>query len=156
MNTGVSMLIPFAYEPAWTRIDDGNFNDYPPDGELAPTAAAPVAGSGADYDSTFGQLVPIPSNVLTQVAILPANGKRAWLLIQNNSTAGSGGTAPTLYVAFDGPVSGTLPVGLNLAIPAGQGILLDRRVPCNAIFVLYAGGAGTFTAQGVIGQGLLP
>lgn len=156
MMTGVSMLVPQAYEPSWTRVDDGVFNDYPPEaGGITPAPPA-TSLSQIVYDTTFGQIVPIPANVLLTVAILPANSKRGFLLLQNNSTAAAGGTAPTLYVAFDGPVSNTLPVGLNLAIPPGTGILFDRRVPSNAIFVAYAGGAGTFTAQGVAGQGLLP
>jgi len=156
MATGVNMLIPQAYEPAWTRLDDGNFNDYPPEaggiGPAVPPSALGVAGG--QYDTTYGQLVPVPGNVLTQTAVLGATSKRGWLLIQNNSTT-AGGTAPNLYVAFDGPVSAATP-GLFLTLAPGAGILLDRRVPNNAIYVLYAGGAGTFTAQGVIGQGLLP
>src|SRR5881394_4110529 len=56
MDTGVSMLIPQAYEPGWTRLGDGTFNAYPPQG------SSPLDGtfqqSEIDSDATFAQHVP--------------------------------------------------------------------------------------------------
>lgn len=148
MNTGLSMLVPAAYEPSWTRLDDGNFNDYPPQPGSGPAGMPGLCG-----DAVFVQSIAIPAGISTTMAVVPSAGNRAFLLIQNNSTAtGAGNTAPNLIVAYDGPI--TLAAGLNLTIPPGEGIVLDRNVPANAIYVQYAGGVGIFVAQGVIHHGL--
>ena len=160
MSTGLSMLVPAPYDPSWTRIDDGTFNDYPPGADGLPYVSDPgvtPSPAGILPDASFAVSVPIPAGTPINAALVPANLRRTFLLIQNNSTAtGAGNTAPNLYIAYDGPVSTTLPNGLNLTIPPGQGVIFDRRCPANAIYVLYAGGAGTFVAQGVLHQGLLP
>lgn len=156
---GPSFLIPQAYDPSWTRLDDGNFNDYPAGVQGVPSlldAATSPSPGGLIPDAVFYQTVPIPGNTPASAAVLPANLRRVSLLIQNNSTPGTGGVAPNLYVAYDGPVSPSLPNGLNLTIAPGAGILFDRRPPANAIYILYANGTAPFTAQGVIQQGMLP
>src|SRR2546429_5673183 len=109
MDTGVSMLIPQAYEPGWTRLGDGTFNAYPPQG------SSPQDGtfqSEIDSDATFAQHIPIPFNSLVaQTAIVAANSRRGFLLIQNNSNGAAGDVLPNLYVTYDGPVP--TPLQLN-------------------------------------------
>lgn len=159
MNTGLSMLIPQAYDACWTRIDDGVFNDYPPLASSDTDGVLSAASSAAESDATFGQAIPIPFTVSTQNALIAANSRRGFLLIQNNSGGQSGDTLPNLYVTFDGPVATSSPIAQNLVIAPGAGIVFDRRPPGNAIYVKW----GTFTntsglavAGGVLWQGLLP
>lgn len=158
MATGLSMLIPQAYEVAWTRVDDGNFNDYPNQGsDINDGVIGSPTPTNSESDATFGQTIPIPFSVSTVNALVAANSRRGYLLIQNNSSGQSGDVLPNLYVTFDGPVPN--PVYLNLTISPGEGIVFDRRPPGNAIYVRW----GTFTntsglavAGGVMQQGLLP
>ena len=150
VNITLNTLLPQAYDPFWTVLDDGIFNSAEPDQQPGP----PVGP-----DATFAQVIPVPFTVNTQTAIIASNPNRAFLLIQNNSVAGSSADVlPTLYVAYDGPVSTTLPLGLNLAILPGTGIVLDRRCPGNAVYVkwgTFTNSSGTAFAGGVIQQGLI-
>jgi hypothetical protein len=150
---GVNFLLPGPYDPQWTRIDDGVFNAYPP------TLAIPVPCPVPCPDAVFTQAIAIPfTTVASQVALVGANARRATLLIQNNSAIGAAGDVlPNLYVTYDGPVP--TPLQLNLTILPGSGIVLDRKVALNAIYVRW----GTFTntsglavAGGVLHQGLYP
>ena len=156
MYTGPNFLIPLAFEVSWTGLREA-FNDYPQnfdsDGNLTPVGVE--AANTPPADGSEAQYVPIPYNVPAQTALVAANPNRTFLLIQNNSTAGSGGTAPNLLVSYDGPVQTANPQ-LNLTIYPGAGIVLDRRVPTNAIYVAWVGAAPPFTGGGVLHQGLLP
>jgi hypothetical protein len=150
-NFSVSMLLPLAFDPSWTQLSDGVFNDYGPGSTPDEQAAL-----NWQQDASFGQSLPIPLTANTLVALVAQNTNRAFLIIQNNSTATSPDTAPTLYVAYDGPVP--TPLVTNLAIPAGAGIVLDRRVPYNAIYVKwgsYTNTGGSAVVGGVLQQGLL-
>jgi hypothetical protein len=158
MDTGVSMLIPQAYEPFWTRLDDGTFNDYPPQ-STSPLDGVLSGNTQIDSDATFAQYIPIPfTTIVSQSALVAANARRGFLLIQNNSAIGAAGDVlPNLYVSYDGPVSA--PLQLNLTIAPGSGIVLDRRPPGNAIYIrwgTFTNTSGTAVAGGVLHQGLLP
>jgi hypothetical protein len=160
VGVNLNMLIPLPYEVAWTRVDDGYFNDYP--AGFTDDAGNPVVPGGvltsALSDTTEGQTVGIPASVSTAVAIMAANVNRGYLLIENNSSAtATGDIAPTLYFAYDGPVP--LPLILAKAIPPQSGLVLDRRVPANAIYVAWGPSVntgGSVVQGGVIEQGLLP
>lgn len=155
-STGLSMLIPQAYDASWTGLREGEiFNAYPP-------SNVPQL-DGVLSDNTYGQVVPIPfstSQAFLQNALLPASSRRGYLLIQNNSViGGASDVLPNLYIAYDGPVSTTLPLGLNKVIAPGTGLVLDRRVPGNAIYAkwgTFTNTSGTAFAGGVIEQGLIP
>jgi len=143
-----NMLVPNPWDVSWTALKRGAFNDYPvaaeSDLELAMRAG-----------TSYAQAVPISPSVSSLAALLPANPSRGFLIVQNNSVAGSGGTAPTLYVSYDGPVNlGFLPG--NLTVQPQQTILLDRRVPINAIYVAWGEFTEPATVGGVIHQGALP
>jgi len=163
------MLIPEPYDPSWTALNDGVFNDYPPP-PPPPPAAAPSGSVAAQIAGAITQSMPpvavpngtalwknptvatgIPLSPANSGLVLPANIKRNLLIIQNTSVAaaGAGNTAPTLYVNFGAAAT----AASALAFTAGQGIVLDYIVPRNEIYVLFAGGSGTFTASGVIQQG---
>jgi hypothetical protein len=148
---GANFLLPQAYDLSWTKLGDGVFNAYPPQ--------APQPADGILPDAVFTQVIPIPYNaIVAQTAVVAANARRAWILIQNNSAIGAAGDVlPNLYVTYDGPVSA--PFNLNLTIAPGSGIVLDRRPPLNAIYVrwgTFTNTSGTAVAGGVMMQGLLP
>jgi len=157
MSTGLSMLIPQAYEIGWTALGDGIFNDYPPQAS-APDDSLLSGNTSVESDATFGQSIPIPYTTSATNALVAANARRGYLLLQNNSSGQAGDVLPNLYAAFDGPVPAATPY-LYLTIAPGSGVVFDRRPPGNAIYVLW----GTFTntsgkavAGGVLQQGLLP
>lgn len=158
---GISMLIPTPYDPIWTRINDGVFNAYPPQGggeNLGPNTDGNLTQQTVEADATFGQVVPIPfTTIVPQTALIAANARRGFLLIQNNSSGQAGDTLPNLYITYDGPVP--TPVQLNLTIAPGSGIVFDRRPPGNAIYYrwgTFTNSSGNAVAGGVLHQGLLP
>lgn len=141
-----NMLVPHAHEVAWTALKGGVFNDYPPLAALEEDVEVRVR-------NTLGQAIAIPPTVPTNWAVLPACTRRGFLIIQNNSTAGSGGVAPNLYVAYDGPV-GT--PGQCLTLAPGQSVVLDSYVPFNAIYVKWGTFTNPATIAGVVHQGIIP
>ena len=150
---GVNFLLPGPHDPSWTRLDDGAFNAYPPKPTIPVPCPIPCP------DAVFTQAIAIPfTTVVSQTALVGANARRATLLIQNNSAIGAAGDVlPNLYVAYDGPV--TTPLQQNLTILPGSGIVLDRRVAINAIYIrwgTFTNTSGTAVAGGVLHQGLLP
>jgi hypothetical protein len=128
-----------------------------------PAPAPPVnPGSGGDglsipYGSstvpwqnpTTVQSVPILATTPSNTPVLSLNMKRNLLIIQNNSSAGSGNTAPNFYVGFNAQPQ----IGLSLTLTPGAGILFDIICPRDSIYITVAGGAGTFTVAGVVVQG---
>ncbi len=137
-------LIPnTGYDVSWTQLGRGAFN------------ARPLPSQGIrQYVNKLRvtNTVPIGSTTVSQVAIVGVNEQRALLVIQNNSTAIAPDTAPTFYIGF-----GTQPqVGYALALPPGVGIVLDVRVPSDAIYVAFGpsvNGGGTRVIQGVCEEG---
>jgi hypothetical protein len=94
--------------------------------------------------------VPIGRTTVSTAALVGANEQRALLILQNNSTATAPDAAPTMYFGF-----GTQPtVGYDLALPPGVGIVLDVRVPSDAIYVAFGPFSGaSVKIQGVCKEG---
>jgi hypothetical protein len=143
----LNMLSPLSFDVAWTALKDGVFNDYPlireSELEVAVRAGATVA-----------QAIPITARIPTHWPVLPANPRRKYLLIQNNSVAGSNGVAPNLYISYDGPP--LTPLGCNKTLQPGQGLLLTRSVPINSVWVAWGASTAPATIAGVVEQGILP
>lgn len=89
--------------------------------------------SARGYVNTLLMTPPIVigPNVTPDIALATQNFARALLLIQNTSFATvAGDVAPSMYFGFG--MSPT--VGQGLELPPGVGIVLDVRVPANAIY----------------------
>ncbi len=141
----MKVLIPdTGYDPSWTVLGFGAFNSR-------------QARVGANVRQFVNKLrmtnsVPIGATTAVTAALVGANEHRALLILQNNSTATSPDSAPTFFFGF-----GTQPaVGYDLALPPGVGIVLDVRVPADAIYVAFGpftNGGGTARIQGVCKEG---
>lgn len=135
------VLIPdgeAASDPSWTVLGHGAFNERP----------LLVAGA-RQFVNKLRMTNSVPIGMTTDVtqALVGTNEQRALLIMQNNSTATSPDFAPTMYFGF-----GTQPiVGYDLALPPGVGIVLDVRVPADAIYV----GFGPFSGSSVLIQGVI-
>lgn len=129
---------------AWTQLGHGAFNSRP----------LPGARSGRQFVNKLRMTnsVPIGAATVVTAALVGANEQRALLILQNNSTATSPDSAPTFFFGF-----GTQPqVGYDLALPPGVGIVLDVRVPSDAIYVAFGASVntgGTRVIQGVCKEG---
>ena len=139
------VLIPnTGYDPSWTVLGFGAFNSRPPR----------LSGGIRQFVNKLRMTnsVPIGATTLVTAALVGANEQRALLIMQNNSTATSPDSAPTMYFGF-----GTQPtIGYDLALPPGVGIVLDTRVPTDAIYVgfgPFTNGGGSARIQGVIKEG---
>ena len=134
------VLIPdgeAASDPSWTLLGHGAFNE------------RKVVGQLRQFVNKLRMTNSVPIGLTTDVtqALVGTNEQRALLIMQNNSTATSPDFAPTMYFGF-----GTQPmVGFDLALPPGVGIVLDVRVPADAIYV----GFGPFTGASVKIQGVI-
>ncbi len=137
------VLLPNAYDPVWTQLGRGAFNARP----------LPTQQNVRQFVNKLRMTnsVPIGSTTVSSAALVGANEQRALLILQNNSTATAPDSAPTFFFGF-----GTQPqIGYDLALPPGVGIVLDVRVPADAIYV----GFGPFTngattvIQGVCKEG---
>src|SRR5438477_5327880 len=96
----LNTLIPNeGYDVAWTRMDGRKFHNYlPPDHPMAgQDTFAPGATEEFDWLSR-GASIPLSQGVPTATPLLLADNFRNLLLIQNNSSATSPDTAPTLYI----------------------------------------------------------
>lgn len=139
------VLIPNdSADPSWTQLGLGAFNARP----------LPVAGVKQFVNKLrMTNSVPIGSSTPVSRALVGTNEQRALLILQNNSTATAPDSAPTFFFGF-----GTQPqVGYDLALPPGVGIVLDVRVPADAIYVAfgpYTAGATT-VIQGVCKEGAI-
>jgi hypothetical protein len=132
-----------ASDPSWTVLGRGAFNGRPPSGPSLRTFVNKLRMTNS---------VPIGSSTVSTQALVGVNEQRALLILQNNSTATSPDSAPTFYFGF-----GTQPtVGYDLALPPGVGIVLDVRVPADAIYVAFGpfnNGGGSVLIQGVCKEG---
>lgn len=133
------VLIPDANDPVWTQLGRGAFNARP----------LPSAQGVRQFVNKLRMTNSVPIGRTTDVtqALVGTNEQRALLIVQNNSTATSPDFAPTMYFGF-----GTQPtIGADLALPPGVGIVLDVRVPADAIYV----GFGPFSGASVIIAGVI-
>ncbi len=113
-----------ASDISWTRLGLGAFN------------ARPILGPGLRQfvnKLRMTNSVPIGTSTNAAVALVGVNEQRALLILQNNSTATSPDSAPTMYFGFGTQAT----VGYDLALPPGVGIVLDVRVPSDAIYVSF-------------------
>jgi hypothetical protein len=138
------VLIPdgeAASDPSWTMLGHGAFNE-----------RQQLAEGARQYVNRLRMTNSVPIGTTTDVtqALVGTNEQRALLIMQNNSTATSPDFAPTMYFGF-----GTQPVvGYDLALPPGVGIVLDVRVPADAIYVGFGPSSGaSVLIQGVIKEG---
>jgi len=127
------MLVPLAYDVAWTDL----IQIFDP--EASPgTSAAAAAAAG------IAQVAPTNAGVA-----LAANPARVCLLIQNNSATGG----PVLWFNFGQPaVAG---IGGNFALAPGAALVIAQPEACpkEAVYIAWAG-AGT--AIGALYQSSLP
>lgn len=133
-----------ASDVSWTVLGRGAFNGRPT-----------VIGAGVRQfvnKLRMTNSVPIGTSTSNALALVGVNEQRALLILQNNSIATSPDSAPTMYFGF-----GTQAVvGYDLALPPGVGIVLDIRVPSDAIYVAFGpftNGGGTARIQGVCKEG---
>lgn len=137
------VLLPDANDPVWTQLGRGAFNSRP-----LPSAKVRQFVNKLRMTNS----VPIGSTTVSTAALVGANEQRALLILQNNSTATSPDSAPTFFFGF-----GTQPqLGYDLALPPGVGIVLDVRVPADAIYVAFGSfvnTGGTARIQGVCKEG---
>jgi hypothetical protein len=140
-------LIPdTGFDPSWTNLGRGAFN--------ARQVQADQLGRQFSNKLRMTNSVPIGTSTDPTVALVGTNEHRALLIIQNNSTADltTGDFAPIFYIGF-----GTSPViGFELGLPPGVGIVLDVRVPSDAIYVglgPFNNSSGTVVIQGVVKEG---
>lgn len=134
-----------ASDVSWTVLGRGAFNGRAPI----------VPGTGVRQfvnKLRMTNSVPIGTSTSNALALVGTNEQRALLILQNNSIATSPDSAPTMYFGF-----GTQAVvGYDLALPPGVGIVLDVRVPSDAIYVAFgpfSNGGGTTRIQGVCKEG---
>lgn len=135
-----TLIADQAYDPAWTDLAAGALNPGTDPGAL-------VA-----FNNTLKMTnsVPIGSTTPADQAVVAQNAQRALLIIQNNSTATSPDYAPTFYIGFGVQAN----VGYDLALPPGVGIVLDVRVPIDAVYVAFGPYSGSSVViQGVIKEG---
>jgi hypothetical protein len=140
------VLIPdgeAASDPSWTILGRGAFNERQQLGEGSRQLVNKLRMTNS---------VPIGATTDITQALVGVNEQRCLLIMQNNSTATSPDSAPTMFFGF-----GTQPtIGGDLALPPGVGIVLDVRVPADAIYVgfgPFSNGGGSTVIQGVIKEG---
>ncbi|MGH7144774.1 MAG: hypothetical protein ACREJ2_11700 [Planctomycetota bacterium] len=131
-----NMLIPQAYDVAWTSLRQP-FNVAPSPGELTTPASTAAQGSaGATAGTSSG-------------AILPANPLRACLILQNNSATGG----PVLWFNFGQPAVASSAGSFALQ-PGGSLVIAEPKAcPKESLYVAWSG-AGT--ALGAYYQNSLP
>lgn len=131
-----------ASEPSVTRWGAGIFN------------SRPLIGAAQQFVNKLHMAasVPITANVLPNIPLMGANETRALLIIQNSSTATSPDVAPNFFIGF-----GQQPnIGFDLELPPGVGIVLDVRVPADAIYIAQSGGNGaSVVVSGVVKEGAI-
>ncbi len=146
-----SLISNEGYEVGFTKHDRPYFNARPIDPSAFDPSQDPTnPADNFDWACKGGQ-VPIVG-VVGAIAnpLLLADPLRNLLVIQNNSAAnGAGDIPPILSIGLDGPVTATPNGGapgvpfnnFTLNLVPGEGVVLDTRVPTNAIYAAW----GPFT-----------
>jgi hypothetical protein len=151
-------MMPQAYEPEWTNLDDGVIlNDNPSAWAQAQDDALPLQapfgdGASAWQNPCSAHSIPISGNSGGVLAVLTQNLKRNLLVIQNNSTATSPDQAPVFYIGFGQLAS----VGQGLGLAPGIGIVLDIITPRDAVYLTIGPAVntgGSVVTQGVVIEG---
>lgn len=148
-------LIPQAWEPQWTDLNDGVvLNDNPSAWTQAQNDSvalqAPFGdGSSAWQNPCATHSIPLSANSGGVLAILTQNLKRNLLIVQNNSTATAPDAAPVFYVSFGQLAQ----IGQGLGLPPGVGIVLDIICPRDAVYLTI--GPSIDTGDSVVVQGVV-
>jgi hypothetical protein len=148
-------LVPQAYEPQWTNLDDGVvLNDNPSawvaDQNAALPLQAPFGDGGSGWQNPCAtHSIPVSEDSGGVLAILTQNLKRNLLIIQNNSTATAPDAAPIFYISF-GQLAQQ---GQGLGLPPGVGIVLDIICPRDAVYLTI--GPSVDTGSSVVTQGVV-
>lgn len=150
-------LIPSPYDPEWTAVNQGVYNDGPGGGGYGnaggsiadPTVAPPLpAPPPPGYQNPCASsTIPITSVAgSTGSPLLVANPRRNLLILQNNSFAAvPGDTPPVLWFSFGRPAvvgqcqglaAATVPFGI------GEGIVLDVVVPRDSLYIAFGPSSG--------------
>lgn len=137
-----SLICNEAYEVGFTKHNRAYFNARPLDPNGFDPARDPTNPADNFEWAANATIIPIPLNWNPLTPIVLADPRRNLLVIQNNSVGNSAGgdVLPTLVVGLDGPVSlagGAATNPLTMNFPAGLGLVLDERVPTNAIYVAW-------------------
>jgi hypothetical protein len=141
---GYNMLMPSPYDPEWTQLGDGVFNDYPaPLPEETPAQKAARGYRNRNRSAT----IPIGPNTQSNKALVGLNEKRTSILMQNNSTATSPDAAPTMYFNFGAQAV----IGTCIGLAPGVGLVLDINVQADALYVTL--GPSVNTGGSVVIQG---
>jgi hypothetical protein len=149
-RTPRTLIANEGYEIGWTQFDGLFFNQPLPltivNGVAVPTPS-PANQQDPSLNFDWGtQLYTIPLNSGSQGQILQVDNFRNLLVIQNNSVASGTDIAPTLFVAVDGPVQtlvvsnptpNTFAYNALVALSPGEGVILDVRVPRNALYSVW-------------------
>ena len=161
-----NMLIPQAYEIAWTELVQP-FNLFLSPGDIAAATgqAAPAPAVGATAAPAQAIVTNFPSDrsftgdrdyenpiAATQVPIGPssngffigANAKRTLLIVQNNSASGGA----TFWIAFGQPATQYNSISLT----PGQSITLDASCPRDAVSILITGASGLVAGVAIEGS----
>jgi hypothetical protein len=127
------MLVPQAYESAWTDLL-----------QIFDPEASPGTSGLATASSGIAQIAPTNAGLA-----LPANAARVCLLIQNNSATGG----PVLWFNFGQQAVAN--VGGSFALQPGSSLVIAQPEACpkEAIYIAWSG-AGT--AIGALYQSTLP
>jgi hypothetical protein len=138
------MLMPSAYDDVWTALDDGIFNDYP-----TPLTEEQVAANAKKgyRNRNRSATIPIGPSTKSNLALVGLNEKRTSILLQNNSTAVSPDSAPTMYFNFGAQAI----VGNGIGLAPGVGLVLDNNVQADALYVTL--GPMVNTGSSVVIQG---
>lgn len=160
-----NMLIPQAYEIAWTELVQP-FNLFLSPGDIAAAtgqaAPAPAAGATApaqaivtnfpsdrsftgdrDYENPIAA-TQVPIGPSSNGFIIGANAKRTLLIIQNNSASGGA----TFWIAFGQPATQFN----SIALTPGQSITLDASCPRDAVSILITGASGLVAGVAIEGS----
>lgn len=156
--TDQEWLLPQAYWPTWTNLDDGVIlNDNPSAWKASQNDALPIQAPFGDGGSNWQNpcsthTIPISGNSGGALAILTQNLKRNLLVIQNNSTATSPDAAPTFYIGFGQLAQ----IGQGMALPPGVGVVFDIVCPRDAVYLTIGpavNSGGTVVTQGCVVEG---
>lgn len=164
-------LIPSPYDPDWTAVNAGVYNDGPggagygnaggsladPAAVAAPLPTPPATGYRNPCTSSTIPIVGAASGT----PILVANERRSLMVLQNNSFAtAAGDVPPVLWFAFGRPAVPGQCQGLAAATVAngvGEGIVLDVVVPRDSLYVTFGPSintGGTVQVLGAVTEGI--
>lgn len=163
-------LIPSPYDPDWTPLNQGVYNDGPGGGGYgnaggsvaAALPAPPVPSSNIPIAASPGPngMVPWVNPVSgygfpfsSAQCVLTKNPNRAGLILQNLSTGlTAADVGSTLYYSFGRPAVVGQSLGLAPGVLGGPGIalVLDYVCPADSLYVAFGPAVGAGTTVGAV------